>query len=505
MTSLWPQLQYPWLLMLVPLAWLLLLLRYRQQHQPAWEQRLPASFRPWLVARHDQPGERWPYMLLALAALLSAIALANPRWSASQHSTQQVLPPPLILLLELTPDMQAGDLAPSRLHHMRHKAAQLLRLQAPGESAVILYAGSAHVMTPLSNDPEVALNMLPALAPGLMPLPGRDAGNAVRKALELLTQRNQTNGRLLLLTRDLSTDEQTRLRQLLQGSGHSLHILGVGTPQGSPLPAADGRFNINAALSQLEEARLQAFVDSLSAAGYARMSLDSTDLEQAGLLENNPQGQQRMRLPPTLESFGHWFLLPLLLVLVPLGRRGWYGSAILLLALSLPQTPTLASDWPVSHEPPTTTAADDPFWQAVADYQQGQYQQAAEGFARVPGAIAHYNRGNSLLQLQRPQEARQAYLQALELMPGLPQAVDNLALAEQLLQTTNQPDTQQGQGEPEEAAEDSQADENKTATLNAHPSGPDHHDPDTWLRQIPDHPGELLRQRFWNEQFRNSE
>lgn len=504
MSSLWPQFLYPWLLLLAPLAWLVIGYRYRQQQRPVWQQQLPDNFRRWLLRQPDPHNARMPQRLLALAALFASLALAGPQWPATPDPARPDLPPPLILLLELTPDMLASDLPPDRLHRIRHKAAQLLQLQTPGDTAVILYAGSAHVMTPFSNDPEVALNMLPALSPGLMPVPGRNAVAAVEQALALLDRHHPPHGRLLLLTRDLSDTEQQGIRQLLHGSRNRLHIIGVGSLEGAPLPAAGSdRFSLDSPLSRLQETRLQNFANSLPDTRYARLTLDYQDLQQSGLLTASSQTGVRMQQPEQLEPQGHWFLLPLLLVLAPLGRRGWISPALVLLASQLWCNPGYAGQWPVTDEPPTrTTPADDPFWQAVAAYQAGQYQQAADGFAAVPGAVALYNRGNSLLQLDQPAAARLAYLEALQLMPGLPQAQHNLALAERLLQSGLPPTRPAPHGAGDK---DTQAVSNKTATLGPPSGSPEDSDPDTWLRQIPDHPGELLRQRFWNEQFHRAD
>lgn len=501
----------PGYLLLAPLSWLLLWALYRQQLQPRWQQQLPASFQRWLVVKAHNSQQGLPFVLLALAALLAALALAGPRWQQNSNTLEEPLPAPLVMVVELTPELLATDLPPSRLHLVRAKLANLLQLQQPGPAAIVLYAGSAHVLMPLSSDPEIGLNMLEALSPEIMPLPGHAAGQGLALATELLQRNSQSAGRIVLLTHSLATAEQQAIKQLLKDSPHSLHILGVGSLSGAPsLDPETGLIQSGSPLNQLQEQQLKDFARSLNA-GYARITADHSDLQQAGLLVRDASGQQRLVAATAPGHQGHWLLLPLLLLLAPLARRGWLAG--LLACCLLPVHDSWAEALPSLQHPLAEQIAtdpqqaldqlEDPFWLAVAAYQAGQYEQAAEGFASLNTAVARYNLGNSLMQLGRFNEAREAYLAALQIWPTQPQLQHNLALSEQLLlQEKPAPNTNPASLQSNLSLEPSDAEPHKTARIDTTVKAPDN--PDTWLQQIPDHPGELLRQRFWNEQFRKA-
>ena len=68
---------------------------------------------------------------------------------------------------------------------------------------MIVYAGSAHTLVPLSDDMATSRNLLEALKPSIMPQPGHRADLAIGKALELLDQSALGQGRLLLITSSL--------------------------------------------------------------------------------------------------------------------------------------------------------------------------------------------------------------------------------------------------------------------------------------------------------------
>src|SRR5690606_33936163 len=115
----------------------------------------------------------------------------------------------------LTPRMLAADLPPSRLEQARRALADLLEARRGEQTGIVVYAGSAHVLVPLSDDRATALNLLDAVRPSIMPEPGQRADLGVTRALALLEQAGRDDGRLLLLTSGLSREEQTAIDDLL--------------------------------------------------------------------------------------------------------------------------------------------------------------------------------------------------------------------------------------------------------------------------------------------------
>ena len=63
------------------------------------------------------------------------------------------------------------------------------------QTAIVVYAGSAHTLVPLSDDLATSRNLLDALRPSIMPEAGHRADLAVEKALGLLKQGGLGQGR----------------------------------------------------------------------------------------------------------------------------------------------------------------------------------------------------------------------------------------------------------------------------------------------------------------------
>jgi len=577
--ALWPHWVRPfWLLALPLLGWLLWSLWQRKQRSGQWQQLLPAAFHAVLLRGGHSRRSRLPLLLLALAWLLALLALLGPSW---QKLEQDRLKPadPLVVLLQLTPSMLAGDASPNRLEQAKRKLLDLLEARQDAQTAIVVYAGSAHTLVPLSDDLATSRNLLDALKPSIMPEPGQRADLALARALQLLEQGALGKGRLLLLGSSLDHSERSAIATQLRRSGARLQMIGFGSSQGAPIQQEDGSFMKDGdgaiLVPRLDSPSLRAFFQQIDGA-FQRASLDEQDLRSLGLLERSQalrhDGEQT-RLHSWAEQ-GHWLLLPLLLLAACGARRGWLLCLPLLLCLPQPGYALSFDDlWLradqqgqrlLDAQRPAQAAQrfKNPQWQGLALYQAGDYAGAAERFAQGEDAIAHYNRGNALAMSNEWEAALEAYTQALQLQPELPQAQQNMALIEELLRQkeaqAQQPDDESGEAqneapeaqskgpsqaqgssqaetpaEPLSSAPQSPTDEGAQAPTGeaaaTPPSSPDKpREPgaesegtaveapgeldderqqalEQWLRQIPDDPAELLRRKFWLEQQERQE
>jgi Ca-activated chloride channel homolog len=471
MSLLWPQWLRPLWLLLVPLlVWLLWRLWHRERQSGRWQLLLPAAFHQTLLAGGNGRGSRLPWLALGLAWLLAVLALLGPSWQRVEQSNQKPADP-LLVLLELTPQMLAADGPPNRLEQARRKLLDLLEARRDAQTAIIVYAGSAHSLVPLSDDLATSRNLLEALKPSLMPEPGRRADLAVARGLQLLEQAQLGQGRLLLITSALDEEERSGIRQALERRATPLLILGIGSREGAPVVQEDGSF--------LKDERGAILIPRLDAPGlrevaeahggrYAQARLDDDDLRRLGLLDG-PQALRAAGEPTQLEARidqGYWLLLPLLLLAACAGRRGWLFCLPLLLMLP-PQTsqavtfddlwlrPDQQGQRLLQAQRPAEAAQRfaDPQWQGKALYEAGDYAAAAERFAQGDGAADHYNRGNALAKGGELEAALDAYEQALERQPELSAAQHNKALVEEALR---QRQAQQQSGDNAQAPPPSQ-------------------------------------------------
>ena len=572
MSALWPHWFRPeWLLALPLLGWLLWKLWHRQKRTGRWQMILPVAFHRVLLSGGNGRSSKLPWISLGGAWLLAVLALLGPSWERVEQSTQKPADP-LVVMLQLTPDMLATDKSPNRLEQARRKLYDLLQSRNDAQTAIIVYAGSAHTLVPLSDDLATSHNLLEALKPSLMPQPGQRADLAVEKALKLLDQGALGQGRLLLITSSLSQQEREGIRQALNGHTPQLLMLGIGSRDGAPVVDESGQFlkdDQGAILvPRLDSPALRAFALQVDGR-YRQARLDDNDLRGLGLLDGPRHLRDRDQTVhlDTWADQGYWLLLPLLLLAACAGRRGWLLCLPLLFMLPQPSYAMSFTDlWLrpdqqgqrlLEQKKPLEAVEHfkDPLWQGIALYQAGDYAAAAERFAEVNSASAHYNRGNALARSGELEAAIDAYEQALELQPDLQVAAQNKALIEQILEQQSAeshptPDkTDQNPAEPEQAPPISTSNNSATGDTTHHQESSSATEPDApansddtlepppgsepqpgenpnedstttrplaptsdhldeehrqaleqWLRQIPDNPSELLRRKFWYEQ-----
>lgn len=465
MSALWPYWFRPWWLLLLPvLGWLLWQLWHRKKRAGRWQMILPPAFHAALLSGGSGRDSKLPWVALGVAWLLTVLALLGPGWERVEQTSQRPADP-LVVILELTPEMLATDVTPNRLEQARRKLFDLLQIRSDAQTAIVVYAGSAHTLVPLSDDLSTSRNLLDALKPSLMPEAGHRADLAVIKALALLEQGALGDGRILLIGSSLTEEERQEIRRAMAGKSTQLLMLGIGTAEGSPITQEDGSFLKDEQgailVPRLDEPGLKSFASDLDGR-YRQARLDDSDLHALGLLDgprNLRNDGQTLRLD-TWADQGYWLLLPLLLLAACAGRRGWLLCLPLLLALPQPSYAfDLADLWLrpdqqgvqlLKHKRPAEAARrfEDHQWQGVALYEAGDYAGAAERFAEGDNAHAHYNRGNALAKSGELEAALDAYEQALERQPDLRPALTNKALVERLLKEKNTPPAP----EPDEAS-----------------------------------------------------
>ncbi|QIB67762.1 VWA domain-containing protein [Kineobactrum salinum] len=463
-----------WLACALPAIVLCALLWRQHRRGGGWSQVIEPELLPYLVEAGDRPRRaRLPLLLLG-GWLLACLAAAGPSFQKLPQPLEQVQDA-LVLVLDLSYSMKSTDQAPSRLDRARQKLLDLLQQRREGQTALVAFAGDAHVVAPLTDDIPTIANLLPALNPDMMPLRGSDAAGAIAMAVELLHSAGVARGRILLLSDGVSRDQVRMIDRQLRGSGATLSVLAVGTKTGAPLPLPQGGFLRDSGgaivIPGLEEAPLR----DLAARGggrYRRLQVDDADIDYLLAQPLLPAAGTTRELNAAADVWqdqGYWLILLLLPLALALFRRGWLlGLLPLLLLLETP--PATAQDWQELWLTPdqrgmralqrddTARAAElfqDPAWAGTAAYRNGDYETAAGHFASEESADADswYNRGNALARAGQLDEAIAAYRQSLALEPGATDAAANLELVEQLKQQ-QQEQEQQSQGEGEDGPQD---------------------------------------------------
>lgn len=444
-----------WLLAIIPFIVLVAIMLRNKLSQGNWSAVCDAELLPYLLQDKAVNQSRWPLTTGAIAAFMVILALAGPTW--------QRLPSPvfrnesaLVIALDLSRSMDAEDIKPSRLIRARYKIADILKQRKDGQTALLVYAGDAFTVTPLTDDTETIDSQLSALTTDIMPSEGNNTEVVLERAVDLFKQAGLQKGQILLVTDGVNVDETLPAVKALDG--YTLSILGVGTADGAPIALPEGGF--------LKDKQGTIVIPKLDAGDLARLAqagkgvyqtITANDADIQTLLSavDKPIQQQgkenKNLLLDQWEDKGPWLLLLVLPLAALSFRKGLLCFALLLL-LPLPKN-SYALEWQDLWKNKDQQAQqayqnkqfeqaaklfENPDWKAAAHYQAGEYDKALENLKNNQTALGAYNQGNALAQSGQLEQAIKAYEQALKLNPDDADAKYNKELVEKELEKQKQ-------------------------------------------------------------------
>ena len=458
-----------WFAGFLPVAAVVAFYSWRKRSAGSWENIINPELLPFLMQGSESKkalSSTWLLSIVILAWIICCLSLAGPTW--------QQLPQPvykqdaaLVVVLDLSPSMLAEDISPSRLVRARYKLIDVLTRRTEGVAGLIVYGGDAHTVSPLTEDSNTIVSIVPVLAPSLLPEYGSNVEEALASAVDLAVTGGYQQADILLISDGIHRSALSELTPIISQQGDfRLSILGVGTPQGAPIPTGAGGFakqaNGNMVVAKLNVTALQQLAAS-NGGIYQTLSADDSDVDALLIAMDSifpDNTRETDRSFDLWDDQGFWLVLLLLPVVLLSFRKGTL-VAVLLLPLAFNTQPAQAFEWKDLWKTPNQRAAEalsrgdyetaqdlfeDPMWRGSAAYKAGDFEQATTSFLNNDTAQGHYNRGNALAQDGDLQGAIDAYDRALSLDPDMQDAIANRALVEQLKdQQQDQDQDQQNQ------------------------------------------------------------
>ena len=314
-----------WLVIIPITAWLYLRLRGRYNAAALWRHAIAPHLVEHLVVGSGSRYQLRPFQLMTAALIVASIALAGPTWQ------REVTPftedrAPLVIALELTPTMLATDQPPTRLERAKHKIRDLLAQRQGARTALIAFAGSAHLVLPLTDDANLIETYLESLVPLIMPSQGDDAAAAMQLARDILVTQ-QSAGTILFISDGIDRTQAPAFIEPDRNDKNQLIFLVAGRDEPAPISKAGangqdfGLIDGKAPGADIAGTRSVA-----EAAGgvVIRMASDSADVDAVARqvrthLVNTIQDDERFQW----HDFGYVLVWPLAFIILLWARRGW--------------------------------------------------------------------------------------------------------------------------------------------------------------------------------------
>ncbi|WP_250492065.1 VWA domain-containing protein [Caballeronia sp. GAWG1-1] len=507
-----------WLLLLIPAVLLPFAWLRRNDVRSRWRNIIAPHLLEHLIVGERAKRGLQPIHSLAALIALSAIAVAGPTW-------QQERPPfdqdkaPLMIVLELARSMDATDVAPSRIERARQKVLDLAAARKGARTGLLVFAASAHLVVPPTEDPALLGLYVPALAPELMPHDGKNAAAGLALAERVLQKADDAAGTIVFMSDGFDESHTDDFVRMAKESRHQLLWLAVGTERGGAIRGANGEIATDEAdrpLTGTFDATAIRKVTQAASIPLASMRADDDDVQW---VQHRAQvyleAAQDSKIVPRWRESGYWLLAPILVIALYCFRRGWTVKwlPMILVALSMAYFPRQAQaasfEWldlfathdqqgrySFEHGDYKRAAArfDDPVWKGRAQYLAGDFAGALDTFTRLDTPDALFYVGNTLARMKDYAGAMKAYDAAIAHRAGFAEARANRKLVQMLIEDDEQSDESTTQ-KPDQVETDKKKIKGGQRVLveQQRPSE------ETWMRNLNTSPAAFLHQRFEQE------
>ncbi|MBP5770720.1 MAG: VWA domain-containing protein, partial [Bacteroidaceae bacterium] len=370
------------------------------------------------------------FWLLNLALAMMIFCLARPQYG-TKMDTRKREGIEAIIALDVSNSMMAEDVKPSRLDKSKMLISNLVDNMTNDKVGLIVYAGEAYTQLPITSDYVSAKMFLDNISPAMIAVQGTDIARAIELATHSFTQQEGV-GRAIFVITDGEDNEggAVEAARAAEKKGMKVYVLGVGSPEGSPIPMPGSNRYItdnagNTVVSKLNEDMCR---EIAQAGGGAYIYVDNSSSAQASLqkhVEKLAKAEMESQIYSEYDEHFRdfaWLALALLMIdILLLARKNHiFGRfrlfrvagdvAILFLFMGLTAQPTMAQK---KNDRYYVRHGNRLYRDSIYDKAQVDYQKAVEKDNTNP--VAHYNLGNAHLQQGQPKDAMKSYETAARL------------------------------------------------------------------------------------------
>lgn len=233
----WAAMHNVWYFLSAGIVFLLLIVRYQKKKEA---QKVLVGNNHEFLKNISSQKQIVKMVLMTIGVLFLCIALLRPQWDKSEDTIMQE-GRDLYIALDISRSMLATDCVPNRLTFAKEKIKRLVKKLSCERVGLILFSGSAFVQCPLTCDYGAFFLYLDAVDAELISSGTTALDQAIRQALNSFAAIPDRKSKLLALFTD-GEDFSHNLHDIKQEAvdAHlSIFTLGVGTPEGAPVPIFD--------------------------------------------------------------------------------------------------------------------------------------------------------------------------------------------------------------------------------------------------------------------------
>ncbi len=182
---------------------------------------------------------------LALAFMILALMRLQSPGGKTQITSEGI---EVMILADVSDSMLVEDLRPNRLGQMKYDLLRFIDLLGGHQAGLVAFAGSAHLLSPLTNDPSALKMYIDSLDVTSVSSQGTDIGNAIEVAIESFDRGGKKDSpnsvvtRAILIVSDGENHEPETIeavKKIVTEKGIRVFTLAYGTQKGGGIPQRD--------------------------------------------------------------------------------------------------------------------------------------------------------------------------------------------------------------------------------------------------------------------------
>lgn len=401
----------------------------RKAKSQRWKRLVAERLREELVTR-NKAAFFWVSYALLMAALACFILAAARPYKGETKSFGKIESRNIMLMVDVSKSMLCEDVASNRLTAAKSLALQLLNTFPNDRIGVLAFAGSNHVIVPLTIDHAAVHDTISQLDTQSVALEGSNLPDAAQNGIEALKATGQRANALVILSDGTESDEgMEKVIKEAKNAGVQIFTVGVGTPSGGVIPSdedptgkhrdTEGRV----VHTKLEARVLRQLAESTS--GIYTSINSNPDKTISNALDSMERYEQEGREQVIPNELYVWFLAPgVLLLLASIACNAKWkmpklsAPALTALLLTLPHFSQGAEWWDKTKEKYFEQPSREQ--QGYKDLQKQEYKQALENLERARSLSSGEKRaelslavGETQFRLNKYSDAASAYGDAL--------------------------------------------------------------------------------------------
>jgi Ca-activated chloride channel family protein len=177
------------------------------------------------------------FSMLMVVLVLLIVAVARPQFGQKEKIVKRQ-GCEVMVALDISNSMLAEDVAPNRLDRAKQMLSKMMDNMVDDKVGLVVFAGEAFTQLPITCDYVSAKMFLNTITPSLIPTQGTAIGAALERSILSFGSQESDAGRAIILITDGENHEDDAIAAATKAKemGIKVFVVGIGKPEGSPIP-----------------------------------------------------------------------------------------------------------------------------------------------------------------------------------------------------------------------------------------------------------------------------